>query len=390
MGTAAKLSLFFGKAVIVGLAFAAVAILTRQYVLEPPLDDSSTAAANPPTIRSFSEAVTIAAPAVVNVYVDRIQLRARQSLVPRDPQFRRFAGGTLLSTQLINRQVLGSGVILREDGIIVTNFHVVFEADNINVALWDGRVTQARVIGVDEETDLALLKVDYDNLPTLQAPDQPLLVGDVVLAIGNPLGLGKTVTMGIVSATGRSDLKVSLYETLIQTDAAINEGNSGGALINPDGDIVGINTAVGTLRNSNPNEEPQNAEGISFAIPIETVMSVANTLIEDGVIVRGWLGTVLSDSGNRAARRAAGQPGVTVVGVYQGEPAEAAGLQAGDYITRMDGQPVSDRVTAYRLIANTLPGTRMSIEYWRDGQQIVSEADIVLRTPATNQLPPSG
>ncbi|MEM1092271.1 MAG: trypsin-like peptidase domain-containing protein [Pseudomonadota bacterium] len=388
MGTAAKLSLFFGKAVIVGLALAAVAILTRQYLLEPPLDASVTAAANPPTIRSFSEAVTIASPAVVNVYVDRIQLR-RQSLVPRDSQFRRFAGRTLLSTQLINRQVLGSGVILRKDGVIVTNFHVVFEADNINVALWDGRVTQARVIGVDQETDLALLKVDYDNLPTLQTPDQPLLVGDVVLAIGNPLGLGKTVTMGIVSATGRSDLKVSLFETLIQTDAAINEGNSGGALINPNGHIVGINTAVGTRPGQN-NEPAQNAEGISFAIPIETVMSVANTLIEDGVIVRGWLGTVLSDSGNRAARRAAGQPGVTVVGVYQGEPAEAAGLQAGDYITRMDGQPVSDRVTAYRLIANTLPGTRMSIEYWRDGQQIVSEADIVLRTPATNQLPPSG
>ncbi len=390
MGATAKLTLFFGKAVTVGLALAAVAILSRQYLLGPSAEANVASTASPPTIRSFSEAVAIAAPAVVNVYVDRIQLRQRQSLVPRDPQFQRFAGGTLLSTQLINRQVLGSGVILREDGIIVTNFHVVFEADNINVALWDGRVTQARVIGVDEETDLALLKVDYDNLPTLETPDQPLLVGDVVLAIGNPLGLGKTVTMGIVSATGRSDLKVSLYETLIQTDAAINEGNSGGALINPDGRIVGINTAVGTLRNRNPNEAPQNAEGISFAIPIETVLSVANTLIEDGVIVRGWLGTVLSDSANRATRRAAGVPGVTVVGVYQGEPAEAAGLQAGDYITRMDGQSVSDRVTAYRLIANTLPGTRMSIEYWRDGQQFVTEADIVLRTPATNKLPPSG
>ena len=276
MGPTAKFFLFIGKAIVAGLAMAAVAMIVRQQWSDPPPAEPVEV---PPTAieqRSFATAVATAAPAVVNIYVDRLTVQ-QQAIIPTDPQFRRFAGGALLTQpRLINRQVLGSGVILRQDGIIVTNFHVIYEADNINVALWDGRVTQARVIGADEESDLAVLKIDYSGLPTLPSPPTPLLVGDVVLAIGNPLGLGKTVTMGIVSATGRSDVNVSVYETLIQTDAAINQGNSGGALVNIDGHIVGLNAAVATSNGGNGNAS-QKAVGISFSIPIDTFRAVVNT-----------------------------------------------------------------------------------------------------------------
>ncbi len=384
MGPTAKFFLFIGKAIVAGLAMAAVAMIVRQQWSDPPPAEPVEV---PPTAieqRSFATAVATAAPAVVNIYVDRLTVQ-QQAIIPTDPQFRRFAGGALLTQpRLINRQVLGSGVILRQDGIIVTNFHVIYEADNINVALWDGRVTQARVIGADEESDLAVLKIDYSGLPTLPSPPTPLLVGDVVLAIGNPLGLGKTVTMGIVSATGRSDVNVSVYETLIQTDAAINQGNSGGALVNIDGHIVGLNAAVATSNGGNGNAS-QKAEGISFAIPIDTVRAVVNTLIEEGSVTRGWIGTVLADGGGNLARRAGGERGVVVAAIYNDQPAPAAGLLAGDYITKMGGVQVSDRVSAYRLIADTEPGGKMSVEFWRGGEKFVTDVDVVLRQPVANQ-----
>ncbi len=372
MGPTGKLFLFIGKAIVAGLALAAVAILARQQWSDRPAAATSEGPSTHIEPHSFASAVAIAAPAVVNIYVDRLQLTGK-TIIPKDPQFQRFAGRALVSPpRLVNRQVLGSGVILRENGIIVTNFHVIYEADNINVALWDGRVTQARVIGVDEDTDLAVLKVDYDDLPTLKSPSSSLLVGDVVLAIGNPLGLGKTVTMGIVSATGRSDLKVSVYETLIQTDAAINQGNSGGALINPEGEIVGLNTA--TASNGN-----QKVEGISFAIPIDTVQTVADALIEDGVVVRGWIGTVLINGDRNLSRFAGGQPGVLVAGLYNNDPAQMAGLQPGDYLTKMGDTPLTDRISTYRLIADTPPGSQLTVEYLRDGEKKVTQVEVVMR-----------
>ncbi|MFK7956094.1 MAG: S1C family serine protease [Lysobacterales bacterium] len=385
MGPTGKFFLFIGKAIVAGLAMAAVAMIVHQQWSDRPTVTSPEVLPTAIEQRSFAAAVATAAPAVVNIYVDRLTVR-QQAIIPTDPQFRRFAGRTLLSPpRLINRRVLGSGVILRQDGIIVTNFHVIYEADNINVALWDGRIIQARVIGVDEESDLAVLKVDYTDLPTLPSPLTPLRVGDVVLAIGNPLGLGKTVTMGIVSATGRSDVKVSLYETLIQTDAAINQGNSGGALVNADGHIVGLNAAVATSNTGNGNKG-QKAEGISFAIPIDTVRAVANTLIEEGSVTRGWIGTVLADADITLARRAGGERGVVVAGLHPNQPAQVAGLQVGDYITRLGNVKINDRVGAYRLIADTAPGGQMAVEYWRGGEKFVANVAVVLRQRVANQF----
>lgn len=362
-------------ATVVGLALAAVAMLATQRLTAQPTPDPVVTGVAALAQTSFADGVALAAPAVVNIYADRLMLQP-SAIVPRDPAFQRFAGGALVPARLIHRQVLGSGVILGPDGLIVTNFHVIRNADKVNVALWDGRVTAAELIGFDEETDLAVLKIPYEALPTLDTPATPLRVGDVVLAIGNPLGLGKTVTMGIVSATGRSDLNVSFYETLIQTDAAINQGNSGGALINPDGEIVGINTA---------STGAANVEGIGFAIPIETVREVANALINDGVVVRGWLGTILSDGVIQSRRQAGGQPGVTVLGVYEGAPAQSAGIRAGDYITRIGGQTLGDLVSTYRLIADTTPGTEVAVEYWRGGERLETTVTLIQRPQLAQQ-----
>jgi serine protease DegS len=323
---------------------------------------------------TFADSVERASPAVVNLYVEKSV--ARRSVTPLyDPLLQRFTGGAILGApRIVSRSELGSGVIIDSSGHILTNAHVIRNADNINVALWDGRLTEARVVGSDEETDVAVLQVALEDLPSLPFADaSSLRVGDVVLAIGNPLGLGKTVTMGIVSATGRSDLAISEYENFIQTDAAINRGNSGGALINSNGQLVGINTA--TLGRD------LGAEGIGFAIPIDMASDVMQQIIDQGQVVRGWLGVQSTDSARYpwVTAQAGNQSGILIGQVYRGSPGEAAGLRPLDYLTGFNGEPVSQARELHTRIAEMKPGTQVELEFWRNGQRFTSSTDLIKR-----------
>ena len=315
---------------------------------------------------SYSDAVERAAPAVVNIYADKI-VTERQVLVPTDPLMRLF-GNDIGPAIKRREQSLGSGVIFTPDGYVLTNNHVIAGADDIQVMLYDGRVAHARVVGSDNDTDLAVLKVDAGRLPSISTSADLPQVGDVVLAIGNPFGIGQTVTMGIVSAIGRQ-LALSPYEDFIQTDAAINSGNSGGALVNARGQLVGINTAM--------LERGVGAEGIGFAIPVRTAKMVLEQIVEHGSVVRGWLGadyaglTVAADSGLPAAAR-----GATVTDVYPGGPAAKAGLRPGDVLLQVGKQPVIDPADLRNREAEMKPGTTVEVSGLRDGTPF--HTDVVL------------
>lgn len=325
---------------------------------------------------SYAKGVESASPSVVNVYVDKL-IEQRPVTILHDPRLRRFAGRAIFGRpRYLPRSELGSGVIVDADGTIITNYHVIRGAEDIRVALWDGRFTEARMVGFDEETDLAVLQVDLPDLPDVTVGDAASLsVGDVVLAIGNPFGLGKTVTMGIVSATGRADLKVSLYEDFIQTDAAINRGNSGGALIDTRGAVVGINTAM--------LEHEGGAEGIGFAIPIDLALSVARQIKENGRVIRGWLGVELEDPRlmPQIAAAAGNVPGLIVAGIYPNGPADRAGMQPGDYLTHYGGEPVGAMRDFLKRIAQTPPGQAAELRYIRNGSAITTTAELIQRPP---------
>ncbi|HEX7111091.1 MAG TPA: trypsin-like peptidase domain-containing protein, partial [Mizugakiibacter sp.] len=257
-------------------------------------------------------------------------------------------------------QSLGSGVIASADGYVLTNNHVIAGADDIQVLLYDGRVAQAKVIGTDADTDLAVLKIDAKRLPAVAvAAARPPRVGDVVLAIGNPFGIGQTVTMGIVSAIGRQ-LNLSTYEDFIQTDAAINSGNSGGALINARGELVGINTAM--------LGRASGAEGIGFAIPVRTANAVLEQIVDHGGVTRGWIGAefgrvpIAADSSLPAAPH-----GAEVLDVYVGGPAAKAGLRPGDVLLRLDEQDILDPSDLRNREAALKPGTPVTLSGLRDG-----------------------
>src|SRR5579883_1091126 len=316
---------------------------------------------------SYADAVERAAPAVVNIYADKIVTERPYRVFP-DPLMQRLFGGDTGQTLRRREQSLGSGVIFTPDGYVLTNNHVIAGADDIQVMLYDGRVAHAHVVGSDSDTDLAVLKVDAGKLPSIKTDPDPPRVGDVVLAIGNPFGIGQTVTMGIVSAIGRQ-LSLSPYEDFIQTDAAINSGNSGGALVNARGQLVGINTAM--------LERGVGAEGIGFAIPVRTAKMVLEQIVEHGSVVRGWLGadyagvTVAANSGLPAAAR-----GATVTDVYPGGPAAKAGLQPGDVLLKMDQKPIIDPADLRTREAEMKPGTRVEIFGLRDGEPF--RTDVVL------------
>jgi len=316
---------------------------------------------------SYADAVERAAPAVVNIYADKVVTERAIKVFP-DPLMQRLFGGDTGQTLRRREQSLGSGVIFTPDGYVLTNNHVIAGADDIQVMLYDGRVAHARVVGSDNDTDLAVLKVDAGKLPSIKTDSDLPRVGDVVLAIGNPFGIGQTVTMGIVSAIGRQ-LSLSPYEDFIQTDAAINSGNSGGALVNARGQLVGINTAM--------LERGVGAEGIGFAIPVRTAKMVLEQIVEHGSVVRGWLGadyagvTVAANSGLPAAAR-----GATVTDVYPGGPAAKAGLQPGDVLLQMDKQPVIDPADLRNREAELKPGTTVQVSGLRDGTPF--HTDVVL------------
>jgi len=315
-------------------------------------------------------------PGVVNVF-SRTTVTVRQNPLLADPFFRRFFN-VPDQPQQRTEQSLGSGVVVdAENGYIITNHHVIDGADEISVNLSDGRTMKAKLIGSDPETDVAVLQVKADNLAALRLADSDSLrVGDFLVAIGNPFGLGQTVTSGIVSALGRSGLGIEGYEDFIQTDASINPGNSGGALVNLNGELVGINTAI--LSKSGGNV------GIGFAIPINMVREVMSQLIEHGSVQRGSLGAQAQDLTPELATAFGidATRGAVVTQVDSGSPADKAGLKAGDVITSINGRPVQDASDVRNGVGLLRIGQKVDLEVLRDGKQkkmraVVEEPKIV-------------
>jgi serine protease Do len=307
----------------------------------------------------------------VKVYVTATVKNASHQLpdeFSNNPFFRRFFGDEFNGQQfdrnmpMPKQHGLGSGVIVSKDGYLLTNNHVVDNADEVKVALNDGREFTAKVVGKDPKSDIAVLKIDANDLPALEFADSDKLeVGDVVLAIGNPFGVGQTVTSGIISATGRGSLGLD-YEDMIQTDAAINPGNSGGALVDAEGRLIGINTAI--LSHSGGNQ------GIGFAVPVNLARSVMDGLVKDGRVVRGFLGVNIQDLTPVLAKQfdVKESTGALIAGVTPKSPAEKAGLHDGDIITEFNGKPVKDSRHLKLQVAQTTPGTSVPVKVLRDGK----------------------
>ena len=311
---------------------------------------------------SYSAAVKVAAPAVVNIFTTQKVKQLDHPLL-NDPAFREFFGNQIPDqfSQNKNENSLGSGVIVRPDGYILTNNHVIAQADQIVVALQDGRRAVAKVIGTDPDTDLAVIKIELANLPVLLFKLSGNEVGDGVLAIGNPFGVGQTVTQGIVSATGRSDLGINTYEDFIQTDAAINPGNSGGALIDVAGNLIGVNTAIFS--------QSGGSLGIGFAIPARICQQVLNSILKDGRVVRGWLGISLLPVEQVNILEPKG-PGVVVADVLKTGPAAKAGLKKGDKIVKVNDEVITSTSHLINFVALQPPNSTIQISLERDGKPL--------------------
>ena len=313
-------------------------------------------------VGSFHDAVQRATPSVVNISTSK-EIRSPRHPLLNDPIFRRFFGE--LPEEASRATSLGSGVIVSASGYVLTNHHVVEAADEIEVALHDGRKLLAKVVGNDPDTDLAVLRIGAENLPAVTfGSSEALKVGDVVLAIGNPFNLGHTVTSGIVSALGRSGLGISTFENLIQTDAAINPGNSGGALIDAGGNLVGINTAIFSRSGG--------SMGIGFAIPVSTAKMVLEQIVRSGSVARGWIGVEVQEITPALAEsfRLGGQRGALIAGVLRGGPADKAGVKPGDILVEVQGKPVADPTAMLNLIAALPPGAPAKMKLKRQGQDV--------------------
>lgn len=368
-----KLLIFLLQSAIVGLAAAFVAVYFKPDLLgsgAPPA-----VAASPD---SYAAAVARSAPAVVNVHTaKRVVSRAHPYF--DDPLWQRLFGEQFAPRERIDT-TLGSGVIISARGYVLTNNHVIQGADTIQVALSDGRITQAKVVGIDSDTDLALLHIELENLPVIpMGTSNDLRVGDVVLAIGTPFGLGQTVTQGIVSATGRNQMDFAIFENFIQTDAAINMGNSGGALINTRGELVGINTA---LLSSNGE-----SNGIGFAIPVNLARGVMEQIIEHGRVIRGWLGVTPQPLTPELAEAFGldSTSGVLVRSVTDNSPAAKAGLQRGDTITHINNKPVTTIREALNRVASMKPGDKVELRGVRAGTPFTVTAVIGERGTGATQ-----
>lgn len=295
---------------------------------------------------SFNQAVRKAAPAVVNIYSRKYTENDRTKLTTEG---------------------LGSGVIVSEKGYIITNYHVVALADQVIVALQDGRVAAAQLVGQDRRTDLAILRIDGTNLPVIPLnPDYSAQVGDIVLAIGNPYNLGQTTTFGIISATGRSSISADGRQAFIQTDAAINDGNSGGALVNTKGELVGINTA------SFQQATDLSTYGISFAIPYPLANKIMNKIIADGRVIRGYIGIDGQDITSLTSRLLGGEytGGIVILGMDPSGPASAAGFEVQDIIIKIDGHEVTGRQSVMELVTDLRPGTTVDVLVLRKGKEM--------------------
>ena len=310
-------------------------------------------------LTSFADAVARAAPAVVNIYTARV-VTERTVSAPFDQLF----GGNWSGYRQRVERSLGSGVIVDAGGTIITNQHVIAGADSIRVQLADGRIAEAKIKGQDPDTDLAILELSIGNLPSMPlGRSDTLRVGDIVLAIGNPYGLSQTVTQGIVSATGRGQLGLATFENFIQTDAAINLGNSGGALIDANGDLVGINTAVLNRASGGP-------EGIGFAIPVNLVRGVMDQILKNGHVVRGWLGFVPEDLSPEQSSQLgiSADGGVIVMNIYT-RPTLEAGIRPGDLITGLNGEPVRSAQDLVSRVALLPPGAGVELQGRHRGRQ---------------------
>ncbi len=355
-----KIWLAFFQAMTMCLALAFLIHMMRPDLLSDPFNRSAEVRSkteasqkmSPLATLSYHPAVKKAMPAVVNIFTSKKASSNPHQKYLDDPTFRQFFGERLddLETQSQPENSLGSGVIVSKEGLILTNNHVVAAADEIEIALGDGRKMSAKVVGTDPDTDLALIKIDAKDLPAITfASSDKLNVGDVVLAIGNPFGVGKTVTQGIVSALGRNHLGINTFENFIQTDASINPGNSGGALIDTEGNLVGINSAIYS-RNGG-------SMGIGFAIPATLAHQIMDQIISQGNVTRGWVGIEAQDITLDLAEsfKLKRTEGALVARVLQNSPAEKAGLRAGDVLLLINDKPVIDKISMLNLIAALTP-----------------------------------
>jgi serine protease DegQ len=336
----------------------------------PPLTSAGASAAP----GSYAAAARRATPAVVSITASKAPPRVEQS---NDPWLQFFFGDAARRQNQDPQVGLGSGVIVSPQGYLLTNNHVIAGADDIEVMLADGREAKARVIGTDPDSDVAVLKIELDRLPTISFGDADnLQVGDVVLAIGNPFGVGQTVTSGIVSALGRNQLGINTFENFIQTDAAINPGNSGGALVDANGNLLGINTAIYSRSGG--------SMGIGFAIPVSTARQVMEGLIRDGQVRRGWIGVEPRDLTPEIAQtlNLPIQQGVLITGVLQSGPASAGGLRPGDVVVKVADTKVTNTRQLLNAVAALKPQTQATIEVQRGDKKIDLAVTVAQRPKA--------
>lgn len=371
-----KLLMFLIQSIFIGLILAAAYLLWQGDFDAKSIEtifnwnnDKITTAPARATIQgmvSYADAVKSSVRSVVTIYTSKTVKQALHPLLD-DPVFDQLFGEQLKKYKRDKTETnLGSGVIITRSGYILTNQHVIDGADEILISLSDGRSSEATLIGQDRDTDIAVLHIPLLGLQNIQVAHSKneIQVGDVVLAIGNPLNVGQTVTMGIISATGRNRVGLNTFENFIQTDAAINPGNSGGALINASGDLIGINSAIFS--------QSGGSQGIGFAIPVGLALDIMQEIVENGKVRRGWLGVegteitakAAMDSGNPNVR------GVLIVGVFIDSPADAAGVEAGDIITAIDGVRVIKVRNVLEIIAGHKPGDEVKLSLLRGGEAI--------------------
>jgi len=381
---------FILQTVMAGLAAAFLYILlvqpdllrTNTHIVEvretveetsPPVvtDRAETGHWNGPV--SYADAVEKAVPAVANIHTAKLITHRVHPLL-KDPVFQQFFGDRFAKERKEIQTSLGSGVLISAQGYVLTNNHVIEGADQIQVLLADGRSAKASVVGIDTDTDLAVLHIHADNLPSIIIGDSvKLRVGDVVLAIGNPFGVGQTVTSGIIGATGRDHLGITTYEDFIQTDAAINPGNSGGALINTQGELIGINSAIYSRSGG--------SQGIGFAIPIGLAKGVMTQIIENGHVVRGWLGIEAQDMTPLLAKSydLTYRPGMLIGGVMREGPAGKAGLAPGDVVVTINGEEIKETSEAMKAISEQKPGTVITLTGYRKEAPFSVQVQIIQR-----------
>ena len=356
------------------------AVLTAQLLAFTPVADAQGGVSRESvdhltrTGKALAEISSVVKPAIVNISTTRtVKIPEAMDPFQNDPFFRRFFGDNFGRQHPKEQKSmgLGSGVIASGDGYIITNYHVVKDADEIKVLMPDKKEYVGKVIGSDPKTEISVVKIEATGLPTISWGDSDILqVGDLVLALGNPYGLSQTVTLGIVSALGRANVGIADYEDFIQTDAAINPGNSGGALVNVRGEVIGINTAIYTTTGG--------YQGIGFAIPSNMVKTIMESLIKKGKVVRGWLGVSIQEITTDLAKqfRLKDQAGALVGDVIENSPAEKAGLKRGDIVIEYDGKKITSPAILRNMIANTLPGEKHQLKVLREGKTLTIHVTI--------------